>query len=133
MLIRDTENDRARVVFMLRQASGAKHLIPIEIAGKHAPQYHRHLKVSMPVYIDGVALPAKRTDNGESVTLIRSTHVRKALPEKDFMFNTLPEWAIDMRRRFIAGMQQQQAKRAAAAAAREAEELGLDEVEDEEE
>lgn len=123
VLVRDRDHDRDRMVFMLRQSNTPKGLIPIEIAGKHAPLYRKLVKTGMAVFVNGIILSGKRHDTGEPVPIIRSNHVRKADPEKDFKFEKLPDWVVDIRRRHEAFLRQERARLEAEAAARRAEEI----------
>jgi hypothetical protein len=123
VLVRDQEHEKDRLVFMLRQSPNPQSLIPIEIAGKHAALYRKIVMVGMAVFINGIVLPGKRSDTGEPVAVVRSNHVRKADPSKDFKFEAVPDWAVEIRRRYAAHVQQEKARLAALAAARQAESL----------
>lgn len=125
VLVRDKEHEKDRMVFMLRQANNPQSLIPVEITGKHAALYRKVVTVGMAVFVNGIVLPAKRSDTGEAVSIVRSNHVRKAEPGKDFKFEAVPDWAIEIRRRYAAHVQQEKARLAAQAAARQAEALAL--------
>lgn len=121
--VRDQDHEKDRLVFTLRQAVGARHLIPIEITGKRAPQYRRVVMVGQPVLVSGSIYAGRRHDTGESVGVVRCTHVRTAVPEQDFKFDAVPDWAIEIRRRWALHVQQERERLAALAAARQAEAL----------
>ncbi|NVZ11757.1 hypothetical protein HW932_21145 [Allochromatium humboldtianum] len=125
MLVRDQDHERDRLIFMLRQADSPQLLIPVEIAGKHAPSYRKVVTVGMAVFVTGIVMSAKRPDNGESVAAIRSNHVRKAVPSKDFQFETLPDWVKSIRIRWANHVQQERARAAAMEAARQAQATAL--------
>lgn len=123
MLVRDQDHERDRLVFMLRQAESPQLLIPVEIAGKHAPSYRKVVTVGMAVFVTGIVMSGKRVDNGEAVAAIRSNHVRKAVPSKDFQFETLPDWVKKIRVRWATHVQQERARLAAIEAARQVQAL----------
>jgi hypothetical protein len=113
VMVKDQDSERDRMVFMVRQANNPQNFIPIEITGKHASLYRKVVTVGMAVFVTGMAVPAKRNDTGEYVAVVRSNHVRKAVPAKDFKFESVPEWVVDIRLRWSEQVKQAKAARAA--------------------
>lgn len=114
-LVRDNDSEKDRLVFIVRQSANPQSKIPVEIYGKHAAIYRRIVTVGMAVFVTGSISSRKRTDNEEYMGVVRSNHIRKAVPEKDFKFETVPDWVIEIRKRY-----QQQVNEAKARAAAEA-------------
>lgn len=122
--IRDKEHGKDRLTIFLRQASSVRHTVPVEIRGRHAAHYYKTATVGAAVHIeDGIVLAARRPDTNEIIPLIRANHVSQANPDKDFKFDQVPDWAVDIRRRAAALAAQERSRIAALAAARQAENM----------
>jgi hypothetical protein len=111
VMVKDKDDERDRMIFMIRQSSNPQNFIPIEIIGKHASLYRKAVTVGMAVFVTGMAVPGKRNDTGEYVTIVRSNHVRKAVPAKDFKFETVPDWVVDIRHRWADQVNQIKSQR----------------------
>lgn len=118
-MVRDSDNQRQRLVFMLRQAASPQHCIAVEMSGKQALAYRKKIRVGLAVMATGMILTAKRADTGRLVPVFRSNSVRLAEPEQDLKFSQLPDWACDIRKRYEAHVAQERQRLAALEAARE--------------
>lgn len=120
---KDQNETNSRLIFMIRQSDKPNMLIPVEIRGKHAAMYRKAVTIGSAVYVTGSIQPVKQVDTNLWIATIQSNHVRKAVPNKDFKFETVPDWVVLIRKRWASLMQKEKERQAALQAARDAEAL----------
>lgn len=98
-LVKDNDSERDRLVFTIRQSPSPQNVIPVELHGKHAKMYQKIVNIGDAVYVPGEIVSRLKPGTTEYVPIVRTIHVRQVQVERDFKFETAPEWVQDIRAR----------------------------------
>lgn len=98
-LVKDNDSEKDRLVFTIRQSPSAQNAIPVELHGKHAKMYQKIVNVGDAVYVPGEIVSRLKPGTNEYVAIVRTIHVRQVQVERDFKFETAPEWVQEIRAR----------------------------------